>query len=145
MSCSGSTKQNCPRAPAAKYIDRGAPGVRPDRLSHRICNHRFLWSGREGWTLSPAFDINPTPQDLRGRILTTNINVDDGTCDIDLVLEVAEFFSPGARDARAIVREVADATSQWKEVAREHHARPAELRRMTSAFAHEDLTKAQRL
>ena len=24
-------------------------------------NHGFLWLGQQGWTLSPAYDINPTP------------------------------------------------------------------------------------
>ena len=33
--------------------------------------------GRGGWTLSPAYDLNPTPVDVRQRILTTNINLDE--------------------------------------------------------------------
>ena len=132
-------------ADAKELFRRMAFNVLVSNVDDHLRNHGFLWSGREGWTLSPAYDVNPTPQDVRARILTTNINVDDGTCDIDLVLEVAEFFSLSGRDARAIVREVADATSRWKDVAREHQARPAELRRMESAFEHEDLVKAQRL
>jgi hypothetical protein len=28
-------------------------------------NHGFLWSGRNGWRLSPVYDLNPTPQDVR--------------------------------------------------------------------------------
>lgn len=132
-------------ADAKELFRRMAFNVLVSNVDDHLRNHGFLWSGREGWTLSPAYDVNPTPQDVRARILTTNINVDDGTCDIDLVLEVAEFFSLSGQDARAIVREVADATSRWKDVAREHQARPAELRRMESAFEHGDLVKAQSL
>ena len=33
-------------------------------------------SGREGWRLSPAYDLNPVPVDIRPRILTMAINED---------------------------------------------------------------------
>jgi len=132
-------------ADAKQLFRRMAFNVLISNVDDHLRNHGFLWNGREGWVLSPAYDINPTPQDLRARILTTNINVDDGTCSIDLVLEVADYFGLSARDARTIVKEVADATSRWKDVAREHQARPAEIRRMESAFEHADLEKAQRL
>src|SRR5690606_18580143 len=33
--CSGSTKQYCPSAPAAMYIERGAFGTRPAAFSHQ--------------------------------------------------------------------------------------------------------------
>jgi len=41
-------------------------------------NHGFLWAGRDGWVLSPAYDLNPTPTDFKARILTTNIDLDGG-------------------------------------------------------------------
>ncbi len=105
-------------------------------------NHGFLWTGSGGWTLSPVYDLNPTPSDLSQRILTTNISLDDGACDLDLVLSVAEYFGLGLAAAKAIVKEVAAATATWREVAKSLDVRPSETNRMQSAFEHGDLTRA---
>ena len=32
-------------------------------------NHGFLYGGHEGWRLSPAYDLNPFPVDIRPRVL----------------------------------------------------------------------------
>lgn len=114
-------------------------------VDDHLRNHGFLWQGRGGWSLSPAYDLNPVPAEIRQRILTTNINLDDGTCDIDLVTSVAEYFNLSAAGARAIIKEVAAVTATWRVVAATFEARPAEIRRMASAFEHDDLTKALRL
>ena len=39
----------------------------------------LVWLGRNGWSLSPAYDLNRTPTDVKARILSTNINLDEGT------------------------------------------------------------------
>lgn len=111
-------------------------------VDDHLRNHGFLWTGRGGWTLSPAYDLNPTPADVRPRILTTNISLDEGTCDLDLVVSVAEYFGLASIPARAIIKEVATATATWREVAVAREARPGEIHRMVSAFEHDDLTKA---
>jgi serine/threonine-protein kinase HipA len=105
-------------------------------------NHGFLWQNTKGWILSPAYDLNPVPVDLGQRILTTKISLDDGTCDIGLVVEVAEFFALATKDAKAIVKEVAEATRDWRVVATALGAPKAEIDRMASAFEHDDLQKA---
>ena len=46
----------------------------------------------DGWLLSPAYDLNPVPGDIKPRVLTTAINEDDGTASVDLAMEVAEYF-----------------------------------------------------
>ena len=111
-------------------------------VDDHLRNHGFLWAGRGGWTLSPAYDLNPTPTDVRPRILTTNISLDEGTCDLGLVESVAEYFGLAPVAARTIIKEVATATATWREVAAACEARPAEIRRMASAFEHADLAKA---
>jgi serine/threonine-protein kinase HipA len=116
--------------------------VMVSNVDDHLRNHGFLWSGNKGWNLSPAYDLNPTPVDLRQRILTTNINLEDGTCDVDLVLSVAEFFSLALPEAKTIVKEVATATAKWRDVAQSMGARSAEMRRMESAFEHDDLRRA---
>jgi serine/threonine-protein kinase HipA len=111
-------------------------------VDDHLRNHGFLWTGRNGWTLSPAYDLNPTPAEVHQRILTTNISLDDGTCDLDLVMSVAAYFGLAAIPARAIIKEVATVTATWREIAAAGAARPSEIRRMASAFEHADLAKA---
>ncbi|EPC03145.1 phosphatidylinositol kinase [Litchfieldella anticariensis FP35 = DSM 16096] len=111
-------------------------------VDDHLRNHGFLWHGDGGWTLSPAYDLNPTPADLKARILTTSIDLDDATCSLELVESAAEYFGLGLRRAREIIREVAEVTATWRAVARKTGAREAEIHRMASAFEHEDLARA---
>jgi serine/threonine-protein kinase HipA len=111
-------------------------------VDDHLRNHGFLWIGRGGWTLSPAYDLNPTPTDVRQRILTTNISLDEATCDLDLVRSVAEYFGLAAARANAIIKQVATATATWRDVAAACAARPSEIQRMESAFEHKDLANA---
>jgi serine/threonine-protein kinase HipA len=92
-------------------------------VDDHLCDHGFLWIGRAGWPLSPAYDLNPTPTDLKARILTTNIDLDEGTCSIDLVESAAEYFALGLAQAKSIIREVATATTTWRTVAGDVGAR----------------------
>jgi serine/threonine-protein kinase HipA len=48
-------------------------------VDDHLRNHGFLWVNKTGWSLSPAYDLNPVPTDLKARVLTTNINLDDAT------------------------------------------------------------------
>jgi serine/threonine-protein kinase HipA len=111
-------------------------------VDDHLRNHGFLWLDRTGWSLSPAYDLNPMPTDLKARILTTNINLDEGTCSIDLLEETAEYFGFGLAEARTIIKEVATATAKWRDVARKAGARASEIQRMASAFEHEELRRA---
>ena len=77
-----------------------------------------------------------------GRTVTTNIDLDEGTCSLDLVQSAAGFFSLGLPDARTIIKEVGTAVAKWRAVATEVGARPAKINRMASAFEHENLTQA---
>lgn len=114
-------------------------------VDDHLRNHGFLWRGRNGWSLSPAYDVNPTPVDKRPRILTTNINLDEGTCSLDLLFEVAGYFDLKLVEAKTIVRDVGVAVATWREVASSVGARAAEIDRMASAFEHTDLVRARAL
>ena len=111
-------------------------------VDDHLRNHGFLWLDRTGWSLSPAYDLNPVPTDLKARILTTNINLDEGTCSVDLLEEAAEYFGLGLPQAREIIKEVATATAEWRDVAQKAGARTSEIHRMASAFEHDDLRRA---
>lgn len=111
-------------------------------VDDHLRNHGFLWQGKAGWVLSPAYDINPVPADLKARVLTTNINLDEGTCSLDLLEESAEFFGLSLAAGRAIIKEVAIATATWRETAKIVGAKAKEVNRMASAFEHDDLNRA---
>lgn len=114
-------------------------------VDDHLRNHGFLWQDRRGWRLSPAYDMNPTPVDVRQRILTTRISPDDATCDIELVRSVAEYFGLASEDADVLIGEVARAIRGWRDVATTSGASRREIERMASAFEHADLTQAMTL
>jgi serine/threonine-protein kinase HipA len=111
-------------------------------VDDHLRNHGFLWRGKAGWSLSPAYDLNPVPADIKARVLTTNINLDEGTCSVDLLEAASEFFGLTLLQARGIIKEVATVTARWRDTAKAAGARSAEIKRMTSAFEHDDLRRA---
>jgi len=127
------------RADAAELFRRMVFNILISNVDDHLRNHGFLWAGASGWRLSPAYDLNPTPADLKARILTTNISLDEGTCSIDLALSQAELFGLGIQQAKAIVAEVGSAVVEWRSVARQAGQTEAQIDRMASAFEHEDL------
>lgn len=132
-------------ADAAELFRRMVLNILISNVDDHLRNHGFLWRDKAGWTLSPVYDLNPVPVDVRPRILTTNIDLDEATCNIDLALSVAGYFGLTAKEAKAIVSEVGQATSTWRGVARRNGAKPSEIDRMASAFEHEDLERATRM
>ena len=107
-------------------------------------NHGFLYAGREGWRLSPAYDLNPVPTDIKPRVLTTAVNEDDNTASLTLALEVAGYFDLEKARAREIAAQVGKAVSTWREEAARHGIGKAEINRVASAFEHDDLKAARR-
>jgi serine/threonine-protein kinase HipA len=106
-------------------------------------NHGFLYAGPAGWRLSPAYDLNPVPADIKPRILTTAIDLEDGTASLSLALEVAAYFELSPSEARQIATQVGRAVARWRAVAAKLGVRAAEIDRMASAFEHEDLKAAR--
>ncbi len=76
-------------------------------------NHGFILT-EKGWVLSPAYDINPVET---GTGLKLNISDDDNSLDLDLALEVSEFFRLSEKKASDIIKEVKRAVGEWKKVA----------------------------
>lgn len=105
-------------------------------------NHGFLYQGQEGWRLSPAYDLNPMPVDIRPRILSTAINEDDATASLPLAMKVAEYFDLDAAKAKTIAKEVGKSVSKWRDEAARHGIKKTGIDRMASAFEHEDLKLA---
>ena len=104
-------------------------------------NHGFLYE-TAGWRLSPAYDMNPVPVDIKPRILTTAIDEEDGTASLDLAFGVAAHFGVKPDKAKSIVREVGSAVARWRETAAAVGLTAAEIERMASAFEHADAEQA---
>ncbi|MGB5278185.1 MAG: type II toxin-antitoxin system HipA family toxin [Gammaproteobacteria bacterium] len=130
------------REDARQLYRRVVFNVLVSNVDDHLRNHGFLWSGQGGWILSPAYDLNPTPVDVKARILTTNIDLDEGTCSVELLQETAGYFGLGDSQSCTIIREVAEVTRTWQAVAVEVGARRAQITRMASAFEHDDLQEA---
>ena len=129
-------------ADRVELFRRIAFSVLVSNTDDHLRNHGFLRLDASGWTLSPAYDVNPTPPDMRARILATNIDFDDGTCSIELLRSVAEEFSLKLADADLLIRDVARVTRTWRRAARQRGAAEAEIRRMAGAFEHAEQAAA---
>ena len=53
------------KADASELYRRVAFSVLISNVDDHLRNHGLLWAGKDGWTLSPAYDLNPTPVDLK--------------------------------------------------------------------------------
>jgi serine/threonine-protein kinase HipA len=105
-------------------------------------NHGFLHEGQAGWRLSPTYDINPVPVDLKPRVLSTAVNEDDATASLVLAMEVAGYFELTDPEAREIAGVVGRAVATWRAEAARHGLAKAAIDRMASAFEHDDLKAA---
>jgi serine/threonine-protein kinase HipA len=105
-------------------------------------NHGFLYEP-SGWRLSPAYDMNPVPVDIKPRILTTAIDEVDGTASLELALEVAQHFGVKSEKAKAIAREVGTVVAGWRGIADAMGLTSKEIDRMSSAFEHAESQRAQ--
>ena len=127
---------------ARALFRRVAFNVLISNVDDHLRNHGFLRIDRSGWTLSPAYDLNPVPADLKARMLSTNIDLEESTCSVDLLESSANYYALSLDEAREIMKQVATATSTWRAVAVEVGASKKEIQRMASAFEHEALNQA---
>ena len=109
--------------------------IRVSNLDDHLRNHGFLHVGTAGWRLSPVFDVNPVPADIRSGFLSTAIGADgDSTASVERALEVREEFLLSDETTRTILSEVDLAVRVWRDVARTLGAGSGEIDRMASAF-----------
>lgn len=111
-------------------------------VDDHLRNHAFLYSGLSGWRLSPAYDLNPTPTDIKPRILSTAIDLIDPSASLDVAVSVVHYFDLDNSQVKKIFKEVGSATALWRQEAAKLKIKKTEIDRMTSAFEHDDLQKA---
>lgn len=105
-------------------------------------NHAFLYAGPDGWRLSPAYDLNPVPTDIKPRVLTTAIDLDDNSASLELAMSVVGYFELDAEKAHVIAAAVGQSVATWREEAAQLGLTRAEIDRLASAFEHADLSAA---
>jgi len=93
-------------------------------------NHGFLYT-EAGWMLSPAFDINANET---GTDLKLNIDEEDNSLDIALVMRTAKHYLIAEERADAIRTEVLGAVSNWRKVATKYGVSTSEIERKARAF-----------
>lgn len=107
-------------------------------------NHGFLRTSTAGWSLSPAFDLNPDPETGPKR-LSTSIEYDSDAARLDVLMGVAEHFRLSEIEARRIVGEVRAATGKWHPAAKRAGLDRAEIDRMAPAFEHDQAVLAEEI
>jgi serine/threonine-protein kinase HipA len=137
------------RSPAAtsdlrELWRRIAFSVLISNIDDHLRNHGFLHVRAGAWTLSPAFDLNPSPGP-GPKQLSTAIDRTDTSASVDTLMRVAGHFRLDSHAALDVLAEVTRAVSGWRDVAVSHGLRPADLDGMESAFEHAESERARAL
>lgn len=91
------------------------------RVAFNICignsddhfrNHGFLLTAK-GWTLAPAYDMNPTLNEHQSLLITSSSN----KADLSLLSEASESYMLTETVAEQIIAEVTAAVREWRTVA----------------------------
>jgi serine/threonine-protein kinase HipA len=130
-----------PDRDAAQLWRRMVFNILISNTDDHLRNHGYLRSSA-GWRLSPAYDLNPMPTDVKPRHHALALNEVDDEASLDTALSVGGSFGLSHHDAVTIAGEVGAAVKEWRTVAAVHGLTAAQIARMESAFEHEDLAKA---
>lgn len=106
-------------------------------------NHGFLFNN--GWSLAPLFDATPQPMFHTFRKLYTNIDSQHNDATLELALGVAFQFKLDLDAANTIIREVAEVTQSWRDIAKEFNIAAAEIEMFKQSFEHDELDYALKL
>ena len=93
-------------------------------------NHGFLLTNK-GWTLSPAYDLNPQEY---GDGLSLNITDNDNSLDYSLALEVAKYAGISTGKAEIFIQHTKETVSNWRNLANLYHISRDEQEIMAKAF-----------
>ena len=92
-------------------------------------NHGFILTPK-GWTLSPAYDINPTLNNYQALL----INSDTNQADLNILIDSAEEYMIEKDYAIQIISEVTSGVKQWKAIATRIGAANREMEMFEQVF-----------
>jgi len=121
-----------PRADHHELFDRVVASVALGNTDDHLRNHGFL-TDHGSWTLSPVFDVNPTPDPWRARS-TSIMGADTQPEEAEALLALADDCSLGPAQAREKMRRVAGALSGWRDAARNNGIPTHEITMMAESI-----------
>ena len=110
---------------------RIAFNVAVSNCDDHLRNHGFIYS-KGGWTLSPAYDLNPTPN---GTGLNLNIDQKNNSLDFDLVFGISPYLGISGQESEMIISKVKDSVRNWRRVAAGYGIPKYEQDMMETAFS----------
>ena len=93
-------------------------------------NHGFILT-EKGWILAPAFDLNP---DEDGTGLNLNVSLDDNSLDLNLALEVIDYFRLPEESAFVLIDQIKNSVRRWRKVAEKYGLKKSEQELMVKVF-----------
>ena len=108
------------------------------RVAFNICignsddhfrNHGFLLTAK-GWTLSPAYDMNPTLNGYQSLLINSSTNKSD----LNELLNSCEEYMLQKQSAQQIISEVLNAVKEWRSLATRLGIATSEQERFASVF-----------
>lgn len=118
------------RADCEELFRRVVFSILVHNTDDHLRNHGFLLTPR-GITLSPAYDINPTPDRNE---LTLAINETDTYCDVDIAMRACRDYGLSQKDADRVLRRVQTAVADWQQEAKALKIPKSEQEEMATAF-----------
>ena len=94
-------------------------------------NHGFLLT-EKGWTLSPAFDLNPSNMLTQSLLISESSN----RSSLQVLLDSSDFYLIGREKAKDIIGQVREAVSRWRQHALDVGISETEQERFSQRFSH---------
>ncbi len=119
------TKQDC-----RELFRRVLLNILIHNTDDHLRNHGFFID-RNGITLSPAYDMNPAPDQ---HALSLAINEVDATCDVSVAMDACADYGMTLREADTELACVKAAVGHWREEAQRLGIARGEIEQMQPAF-----------
>ena len=98
-------------------------------------NHGFLLTSK-GWTLAPAYDMNPTLNEYQSLLINSYTNKSD----LNELLNSCEEYMLPKQIAQQIISEVLNAVKEWRALATKFGIAKSEQERFSSVFDRQNLS-----
>jgi serine/threonine-protein kinase HipA len=136
--------QSSERGDLEQLFRRIAVTLLVNNVDDHMKNHGMLRDG-SGWSLSPAFDVNPFYR--HGSVESTPISDRDDPADRDIrvLIEEADAFDLSREAAEQLVVDAEQATAGWREIAQLYGITPEGAEAMRRAFENPNRHRVQEL
>ena len=91
---------------------RGAFNICIGNSDDHFRNHGFILIAK-GWTLSPAYDMNPTLNEYQSLLVSSTSN----KAELGILLDTCEDYMLNRKTAERIISEVVETVKEWRELA----------------------------